>query len=292
MNGGANGFTSSEHSSGLQLRGGNYISALAYSPVDHERWYFATSNGRFYYSEDHAVTWTQSENNVADDNWYYGQAIAPSWTDPDVVTVGGSGYGVPAVYRTEDGGYTFFPWGDGLPDTLIYGMVEAMDGTGCVYAGGASSAYRRCPEDEEWTDIADGEAPVTIYWSVEALPHENTLRFATYGRGIWDLELETPECYPVVDADEDGSYCHEDCDDDDPDVNPEATEVVGDGIDQDCDGEDTTNVSASDTDEPATDAPALDDTEEEIGAGCGCSGTGGASGWWLLPLVVMWRRRS
>lgn len=40
----------------------------------------------------------------------------------------------------------------------------------------------------------------------------------------------------TTDADEDGFIGAEDCDDGDPDVNPEAIETPGDGRDQDCDG--------------------------------------------------------
>lgn len=40
----------------------------------------------------------------------------------------------------------------------------------------------------------------------------------------------------VVDADEDGYFEGEDCDDDDPAVHPDAEEVPENGIDDDCDG--------------------------------------------------------
>ncbi len=39
-----------------------------------------------------------------------------------------------------------------------------------------------------------------------------------------------------VDADEDGHYSNVDCDDDDPEINPGAEEICGDGLDNDCDG--------------------------------------------------------
>ena len=43
-----------------------------------------------------------------------------------------------------------------------------------------------------------------------------------------------------LDEDGDGWTTPEDCDDDDADVHPEATETPGDGVDRDCDGADDT----------------------------------------------------
>ena len=271
-----------EYSQDLSLKTDEYISALSFSPVDPERAWFATSSGRVFFSGDHGVTWTRSESLGPDDNWYYGQAIAPSWTDTDVITLGGSGYGVPAVYRSVDGGVSFRPWSEGLPDTLVYGLVEAMDGSGCVFAGTASSAYQRCPEDEEWVDITDATAPTTTFWSVHALPHENSARFGTYGRGIWDYRMDTPDCYPVVDEDGDGAYCHEDCDESDAGVHPGAEEIADDGVDQDCDGQD---LSAPEDSDPPEDSGPVDPPAVEQDPDCGCSSQ--PSGWSTLGLSAL-----
>lgn len=288
----------------FSLSGGEYVSAMAFSPVDAERVYMATSAGKVFTSSDHGLTWTQSESRGPDDNWYYGQAIAPSWTDADVITLGGSGYGVPAVYRSTDAGLTFAPWGHGLPDTLVYSLIEAMDGTGCVFAGTTHSAYERCPEDEEWSEISDGQAPITTYWAVEAHPTQNTIRYATYGRGIWDYKLDTPDCYPVEDTDGDGWWCHEDCDETDASIHPGAEDVLDDGIDQDCDGQDATTIDTAppeDTDppedtEPPDEEPAVQDDPPVIEAepNCGCSASSRPAAWSLLGilgLVALRRRR-
>lgn len=215
---------------------GEYVSRMEFSPVDSNRVWATTSEGRAWWSDDKGVTWTKSASMIADENWYYGQAIAPSLTDKDTVTIGGSGYGVPAVYRSTDGGQTYFPWGQGLPDTLVYTLVEAPDGSGTIFAGTQTSAYRRGPTDEAWVDITNVAAPITTYWDAEALTEENTIRFATYGRGVWDYQLDPAGtgCYPPRDDDGDGVNCDADCNDADATVFPGATEAC-DGRDVDCD---------------------------------------------------------
>jgi len=107
----------------------------------------------------------------------------------DTVWVGGSGYGGPAVYQSTDGGVSFQPHGQGLPPTLVYCLGEAPDGSGTLVCGTETSVYRRIPVEPEWVDVTGNEAPVTTYWCVEALPHENVMRFGTYGRGIWDYRI-------------------------------------------------------------------------------------------------------
>lgn len=266
-----------------------YLSAVTFAPSDASRAVAATNYGRVFLSEDGAVTWTESPGQVLYPHYFYGHSLVISASDPDLVYIGGSGYGGDTVYRSTDGGQSWSPWSEGMPSTTAFTLAEAQDGSGRLFAATQTAAYVRHPTEGEWEDLTGADAPVTTYWSVEILPHENTARFGTYGRGIWDFQMETPEgCYPVVDADGDGVSCLEDCSDENPEVALPEEEICGDNIDQDCDGEDLPCEEDTDTDTEVE--PPAPVTPSGSCGGCG-GGLGGAS--WIggLALLFLTRRR-
>jgi hypothetical protein len=177
---------------------GEYLTALTFSPLDSNRAYAATNQGRLFVSDDHAVTWTESMNTGPAPHYFYGTAMVASSTDPDVAWVGGSGYSAAGVKRTTDGGVTWQAWAMGIGMTLVYGLAEAPDGSGTLFAATERSAFSRGPTDASWTDITSNEAPVTTYWSVEGVPSSNVMRFGTYGRGIWDYAVDESCDYAAV----------------------------------------------------------------------------------------------
>ena len=94
--------------------------------------------------------------------------------------------------------------------------------------------------------------------------------FDADGDGFFDGS--NPDCQATYDA------SALDCDDRDPDVHPEATETLCNGLDDDCDGEIDEDCGGTEASKALTD-------------GCGCDQSGSGIGWMAFILPVLAARR-
>ncbi len=187
---GPGGISATQHDFDFAAASGEgELSAIEASPLNPERWYAATTNGRFFTSDDAGQTWAQTLNFIPEGHYLYGQAVHASRQQPDEVWLGGSGYSNPPVYRSTDGGQTFEAYSEGLPATLVFGFASTPDES-LLFAATEAGPYVFIAEEERWYYLGGSCAPAQAYWSVEYLPGQRTARFGTYGRGIWDFELE------------------------------------------------------------------------------------------------------
>ncbi len=169
--------------------GASYLTAVAFAPSNAQRMYAANDRGRLFTSTNHGTTWTESASVGPNPHYFYGATLAVHPTDALEAVVGGSGYSAPGVRRTTDGGVTWSALTNGLPATHVYDLAYAEDGSGDVYAATEAGAWRWHRASSIWVNAMQLGTPITLYWSVEAVPASNVMRFGTYARGMWDYRL-------------------------------------------------------------------------------------------------------
>jgi len=166
---------------------GGSISAIEASKIDANRLYVATDNGTFFYSNDNGTSWSKTP--YLPSNWYlYGASILASDVTSDVVYYGGSGYSSPAVYKSTDGGVSFMPMNNGLPNTLVHELAANTDES-LLFAATEVGPYVYVAAQDQWFDMRGLGAPMQRYTSVEYIDSEEIVRFGTYGRGAWDFKV-------------------------------------------------------------------------------------------------------
>jgi Secretion system C-terminal sorting domain len=167
------------------------ISAIGTTVADANRYYVATEDGTFFYSTNQGTSWTKSQSFTGPTSFYlYGNAILTSKTNANLVYYGGSGYSNPGFYRSTNGGVSFTALTNGLPATLISDLAFSANEQ-FVFAATDAGPYVYSVANNQWYSLQDalGTPAYVKYTSVEFVAASNTVRFATYGRGVWDLVL-------------------------------------------------------------------------------------------------------
>jgi photosystem II stability/assembly factor-like uncharacterized protein len=172
----------------LALSGG-MISAIETTPLNADNWFLATENGKFYSTQDGGNNWTEATSFTGPQNsWIYSSDIYASRNTPGLVFFGGRNYGGSPVYMSEDGGLTFTPINNGIPPTMVHEMCMDPD-ENFLFAATDAGPYVYVVEQNEWFDISGTDAPIQEYISCEYVAADDIVRFATWGRGIWDFEI-------------------------------------------------------------------------------------------------------
>ncbi len=168
---------------------GGDVSAIGINNFDYNQIYALTSNGIAYKSTDGGQTFERKEFGFPGGHYLYGSCIKPSKLDPNVIYISGSGYSNDGVFKSTDAGETYQPMGNGLPSTLVFCIAPNEDES-LIFAATEAGPYVYIASEGEWYDLSGVGTPNQTYWSVEYLEDGKIARFGTYGRGIWDFEVE------------------------------------------------------------------------------------------------------
>ena len=219
---------------------------------------------------------------------------APSWGSG-----GGSMEGTGAyLYRVRNGNATRVAANEN-PEAMFVPDADAYQRLRMEMVGDTLRAYY----DTDLTGDWDPAAPLLSYTDDNPLSAGRIGLYAyNTGEGtLAEVGFRHPTVY-LADSDDDGWANDRDCDPHHADVNPDATELCDDGIDNDCDGDvdaEDDDCGGSDDDDDSG-APADDDGDDEYvlldtGSDCSCRQTGSSPGAGPVAvtalLLLLMRRR-
>tara|TARA_B100001250_G_C19563974_1_gene684617 strand:- start:478 stop:849 length:372 start_codon:yes stop_codon:yes gene_type:complete len=72
-----------------------------------------------------------------------------------------------------------------------------------IFAATEVGPYAYSYEQGTWEEMSGNDAPEQVYWSVEYIHEIRTVRFGTYGRGIWDYTFDYNPVLMIGDLNED-----------------------------------------------------------------------------------------
>ncbi len=167
------------------------ISYLAISFFNYNDWYALTNDGKFFFSAGAGENWSVDSNFAGPSgHYFYGNKILLSKYIDGRIVIAGSGYSNPGVFISYDNGKNFIPLGNNAPQTLFYD-IEYNEDENLIFAATEIGPFVYIFSENRWFDISGFDSPDQIFWDVEYLPSSKTVRFATYGRGIWDFQIES-----------------------------------------------------------------------------------------------------
>lgn len=165
---------------------GEIISAISSDPNNPNQLYVATGNGRLFRSSDDGANWQMTNLGAP---WFWCRHILVSEVNPGELWLAGSGYDNSPVFKSTDYGATFTAVNAGMPATIVERLAFNADES-MVYAATGIAPFVFIADENEWFEIAGDTAPLVHYMDVEFLEAQNTVRFATYARGVWDLRID------------------------------------------------------------------------------------------------------
>jgi PKD repeat protein len=182
---------------GTVTGGTTNIIALAYAPSDSNYLYMAKTN-KFYASTNAGTAFTDRTGTLPVTSAAI-TYIAVASNNPAHVWVTFSGYSAAnKVWYSADAGVTWTNYTTGLPNLPANCIVYQNNSTNdALYVGTDVGVYYRDNTAGSWAAYNTG-LPNVIVKELEIQYSSSKLRAATFGRGIWQSDLNTPGSSPPV----------------------------------------------------------------------------------------------
>lgn len=178
--------------------------ALGVHPTDLNRIAVAGANGYVFITANGGTTWTEallgtSGTNGQNIGWF-GTNSNLAWVDNTTLYAASESTtaGAAHVAKSTDGGVTWTRKDSGLPDVPVGKIVvDPGDATGnTAYAATWLGIYRTTNGGTSWSVFGTG-LPQAQVSDIFVAPDSSFIRVAMYGRGVWDMVLDSVVIYPT-----------------------------------------------------------------------------------------------
>lgn len=166
---------------------GDDLTAMAIVPANPDVLY-VSNLGKIFKTTDGGLNWTNITSNlpVSSSGITY---IAVSAMDPNRVWISLTGYAAGnKVFTTANGGTTWTNISGSLPNVPVNCIVHEHFSDGALYVGTDFGVYYRDNLLSDW-QAYNAALPHVIVNEMEIHYGSGKLRAATYGRGIWEVDL-------------------------------------------------------------------------------------------------------
>lgn len=161
------------------------ITDLTIAPTNNQYLYVAKRN-KIWRTVDGGQNWSSIQNGLPN-QWITHIAVHP--TNPQKIAVTFSGYSAgEKIYISQDGGSSWTNISTNLPNIPANTIVFHNGSEGGIYIGMDVGVYYRDNNNTNWTayNTSLPNVPIT---ELEIQYLDNTLKAATYGRGMWESPL-------------------------------------------------------------------------------------------------------
>jgi len=165
-------------------------SAIGVSPVSSQYVYAGSDRGEVTMTEDGGSTWTDLSAAQGIPNRAVTDLI-PSAHDANTVYMSVSGFFTGHVYKSVDRGRSWTDISNGLPDIPVNALALHPDDENIIYAGTDIGMYVTTDGGQTWASYNQGLPRVAVA-DLEVHRGSRTLRMASHGRSMWEIELEKP----------------------------------------------------------------------------------------------------
>ena len=168
---------------------GNRIDEIGLSTSDPDRIYFSDGSDMFR-TNDGGNNWTKIDNNGLPNKTITYILVNPN--NENIVWVTLSGYtSGEKVYKTYDGGDNWMNISGTLPNIPVNCIeIDKLSSLETVYIGTDLGVFTTDSTLNDWNLYNNNSLPNVIVNELEIQYQSNKLFAATYGRGLWSIDLE------------------------------------------------------------------------------------------------------